>query len=74
MARSSAQCDFVIQAEPEVPVELPSIADPVVLPPVVDRSSEASTFATRWVMGLTFVVLAALVLLCAIGPHLPGGE
>jgi hypothetical protein len=77
MARSSAQSDFVIEVEPEVhepPVDLPTSAQQVELPRAVARSSEASTFATRWVMGLTFLMLVLLVILCAVGPHIPGGE
>lgn len=77
MARSSAQSDFVIQAEPEVleqPVDLPVSARLVELPRAAVRSTEASAFATRWVMGLTFVMLVLLVILCAVGPHIPTGE
>lgn len=38
------------------------------------RSAEASERATRWVMGFTMFVLAALVILCVVGPHVPAGE
>ncbi len=53
-------------------VRLPVIAEPVALP-AVDRS-EASAFATRWILRLTVAVLAALAVLCAVGPHIPAGE
>ncbi len=46
----------------------------VELPEARLESPEASARATRWVMTLTFIVLAALVLLCLIGPHIPSGE
>lgn len=36
--------------------------------------AEASRGATRIVMTLTFIVIAALVLLCMVGPHIPSGE
>ena len=74
MARSPFQSDFVIQRdEPPPPVALPEGADAVTLPTATLRSPEASARATRWVLILTFVVLAALVVLCMVGPHLPGG-
>jgi len=37
-------------------------------------SSEASAFATRWVMRLTVLLLVALAVLCVVGPHIPSGE
>ena len=75
MARSSAQSDFVIRKEPEVvPVELPPSANPVELPKAILISTEASERATRWVMGITFLMLAALAILLAVGPHIPSGE
>lgn len=76
MPRSSAQSDFVIRAEPEVldDPELPQEAGAVGLPRARLRSNEASGFATRWVMTLTWVVLAALAILCVVGPHIPSGE
>jgi hypothetical protein len=74
MPRSPAQSDFVLAAPvPEV-VELPPQAVVVELPKAQLRSTEASTRATRWVMTFTWVVLAILALLCAIGPHIPAGE
>jgi hypothetical protein len=61
--------------------ELPPAAQLIALPePRVDlpearlRSSEASAFATRWVMRAAFVLLLALFALLAIGPHIPSGE
>jgi hypothetical protein len=47
---------------------------PVELPRALLRSRFASDRATRLVMTFTFVVLAVLVLLTLIGPHVPAGE
>ncbi|HEX3473643.1 MAG TPA: hypothetical protein VHT91_01310 [Kofleriaceae bacterium] len=58
MPRSQAQSDFSVVRAPEV--QLPPAAAPVALPPA-DRS-------------LTVVALAALAVLCAVGPHIPAGE
>ena len=46
----------------------------VELPRMALRTTEASARATRLVMVFTFVVLAALLLLTLIGPHVPAGE
>ncbi len=74
MARSPFQSDFVVRREePPPPVALPEGADAVSLPTATLQSSEASARATRWVMILTVFVLAALVVLCVVGPHIPGG-
>jgi hypothetical protein len=75
MARSPYQSDFVVHRdEPPPPVALPREADAVALPDAKLMSPEASAKATRWVLILTFVVLAALVVLCMVGPHIPAGE
>lgn len=71
MARSQAQSDFSVTRTPEVP--LPGAAAPVELP-AAERSTEASELATRWILRLTVVLLAALAVLCAVGPHIPAGE
>ena len=55
-------------------VELPSVATVVELPRSDELLAAAGAFATRWVMRLTMLVLAALALLCLIGPHIPAGE
>lgn len=34
----------------------------------------ANPTATKWVYVLTFFVLAALIILCVVGPHVPAGE
>jgi hypothetical protein len=68
MPRSSAQSDFVIQAEPEV------FDQPAALPRAVLRSDEATARATRWTMTYVWFVLALLAVLATVGPHLPGGE
>ncbi len=74
MARSPFQSDFVVHRdEPPPSIALPEGADPVRLPTATLRSPEASARATRIVMTLTFIVLAALVVLCMVGPHIPGG-
>jgi hypothetical protein len=75
MARSPFQSDFVVHRdEPPPPVELPEQAGAVMLPPATLRSPEASARATRWVMILTFIVLAALLVITVVGPHIPTGE
>lgn len=61
MPRSSAQSDFVYERDRE-------------LPEARVITTQASERATRWVMRLTWFVLAVLALLCAIGPHIPSGE
>jgi hypothetical protein len=70
MARSQAQSDFAVSRATDV--ALPAAASPVELPRT--GATEASELATRWILRLTFAVLAALALLCAIGPHIPAGE
>jgi hypothetical protein len=61
MARSPLQSDFVVsRAEPE--------------DDELQASKEASPRATRLVMTIAFVMLGLLVLMCAIGPHIPAGE
>lgn len=76
MARSPFQSDFVIEKDepPPPPVVMPEQAAPVMLPKATLESPEASARATRWVMILTFIVLAALVVLTVVGPHIPTGE
>lgn len=37
-------------------------------------AAQASGWSTRLVLIVTVVMLVGLVLLCMIGPHLPGGE
>jgi len=71
MARSAAQSDFSVSRAPEI--RLPASAEPVDLPSG-DRSTFASELATRWVLRLTAVLLFALAVLCAVGPHIPAGE
>jgi hypothetical protein len=75
MARSPFQSDFVVHKdEPPPPVVLPEGAQAVSLPVATLRSSEASARATRFVYIVMFIVLAALVVLCVVGPHIPAGE
>ncbi len=64
MARSPFQSDFTVHRDETAEA----------LPVATLRSTEASAGATRVVYIATFVVLAMLVLLCAIGPHIPGGQ
>lgn len=71
MARSMEQSDFSVVRAPDV--ELPAVAAPVALPSA-PSSTEAGALATRWVMRLTMVLLAALAILCVVGPHIPSGE
>ena len=71
MARSQAQSDFSVSRPPEV--RLPAAAAAVALPQPEARAAEAGELATRWIMRLTLLVLLALVVLCAVGPHIPAG-
>lgn len=71
MPRSQAQSDFSVSRAPEV--RLPANAEAVALPQAAELTG-ASEPATRWMLRLTAVVLAVFALLCAIGPHIPGGE
>lgn len=76
MPRSPLQSDFSVTRE-ELPVEVPegmSPEDAAELPRAFLRSQEATARSTKIVMTFTFVMLAILVLLCAIGPHIPSGE
>jgi len=70
MPRSEAQSDFSVARAPEV--QLPAAAAAVALSPA--DGSQASALATRWILRLTMVALAALAVLCAVGPHIPAGE
>lgn len=75
MARSPFQSDFVVTRPPPPPVvELPPGADPVALPKATLESSEASARSVKWVYIFTFLTLAALAIICAVGPHIPAGE
>jgi hypothetical protein len=65
------QSDFTVVRVPDV--ELPASAAPVALPGAPD-SNEAGELATRWVMRIALVLLAALAVLCLVGPHIPSGE
>lgn len=68
MPRSPLQSDFAVVREPE-----PS-DEPSELPRAVLRSTEASARSTKIVMTFTWIMLAVLALMCAIGPHIPSGE
>ena len=72
MARSQAQSDFSVAGEPDV--DLPVGALPVALPAAQILTSQASELATRWMMRATWLMLFALAVLCAVGPHIPSGE
>lgn len=75
MARSPYQSDFVVHRdEPPPPVVLPPGADAVSLPVAQLRSTEPSARAVKWVYIATALVIAALVFLCMVGPHIPAGE
>jgi hypothetical protein len=78
MPRSAAQSDFVVES---APVELVMVegpigdgTEPVELPRMEWRTTEASSRATRVVMTFTFIVLAALAVLALVAPHIPSGE
>lgn len=75
MARSPYQSDFVVERPPPpAPVELPEGADAVSLPKATLNSNEASARSVKWVYIAMFILLAALALITAIGPHIPAGE
>lgn len=69
MPRSQAQSDFSVSRP--VAAELPVGAALIELP---RPDGWAGAFATRWVLRLTMLALAALAVLCLVGPHIPGGE
>ena len=70
----------MVQPAPPVPDDEPVAGPigegtaPVELPRARLRTRFASARATRVVMTFTFIVLAALMLLTMIGPHIPAGE
>ena len=70
MARSEAQSDFSVARPPEL--ELPAAAAPVTLSGA--QTGLAGELATRWMLRITLVLLFALVVLCAVGLHIPSGE
>ncbi|TMQ05850.1 MAG: hypothetical protein E6J90_16240 [Deltaproteobacteria bacterium] len=69
MPRSQAQSDFSVSRP--VAARLPAVAAVVELP---RAEVWAGDFATRWILRLTVLALAALAVLCLVGPHIPGGE
>lgn len=74
MPRSALQSDFSVDREP---VEVPEGMSPeqaAELPRAILTSNEASARSTKIVMTLAIVMLVLLVLVCAIGPHIPAGE
>ncbi|MEJ7603395.1 MAG: hypothetical protein WKG01_36245 [Kofleriaceae bacterium] len=74
MPRSSAQSDFVVRREPPPGViDLPDGAKAMELPRATLISNEASARATKIVLWATVIMLATLVLLTVIGPHIPSG-
>ena len=76
MPRSSLQSDFSVHRE-ELPIEVPegmTQEQAAELPRAFLRSNEATARSTKIVMTLTFVMLVVLLLICAIGPHIPSGE
>jgi hypothetical protein len=73
--RAPGQSDFVVQRPaPVTAPELPPGARAVALPEACLRSSEASAFATRWVMRAAFLALFVLLVLTVVGTHIPSGE
>lgn len=55
-------------------VGLPAAAAVVELSGETELAGQASELATRWILRLTVLMLAAFAVLCAIGPHIPAGE
>ena len=68
----------MVSREPSVEelpvVELPPGAKLVELPRAVLVSNEASALATKIVLWVVMLTLAAGALLTAIGPHIPSGD
>jgi hypothetical protein len=60
MARSSEQSDFTFDSPP------PDDA-------ATTEAKSGSVFASKWLLRITLIMLVALALLCAIGPHIPAG-
>ena len=76
MPRSALQSDFSVNREP-VAIEIPDGMSPeeaAELPRAYLRSNEATARSTKIIMTFTFVMLVVLLLICAIGPHIPAGE
>lgn len=74
MARTEGQSDFVFRPHPVEPLDSAVGGEAGELPRAVMRTSEASEVSTKWMLRITFVMLLAFALLCAIGPHIPAGE
>lgn len=75
MPRSPYQSDFVVTREPPpAPAPLPEGADAVSLPTATLQSSEASARSVKWVYICLAILLAALAIVTAVGPHIPAGE
>jgi hypothetical protein len=72
MARSEAQSDFSVSRPVPAEVDLPAVTRPVALPAVA--AGQAGELVTRWILRITLVMLLALAVLCAVGPHIPSGE
>ena len=73
MPRSQAQSDFSVSPiSRAAEVRLPEAAVSVALPREAGFDG-AGEFATRWVLRLTVLLLAAFAVLCAVGPHIPAG-
>jgi len=68
------------QTSDQLDDELPQAAQMIALPePAIDlpearlHSSEASAFATRWVVRAALLLLFALLVLTLVGTHIPSG-
>lgn len=62
MPRAPGQSDFSVS--PDGDPRAPADGEP---------DAQAGALATRWVMRATFVLLAALIALVAVGLHIPSG-
>ena len=72
MPRSPAQSDFVIASEP-APVLLPAVADPVTLPTMIVKTTQASARSTRWVLRFVLLAFALLAFTTLVLGHIPSG-
>lgn len=73
---SPAQSDFTVTREPpvEVVVATPEGEKVIQVPRAELRTNEASARSVKWVYILTAIILFALVVITAVGPHIPAGE
>lgn len=70
---SPGQSDFTVGPVATAEVQLED-GTTVQLPRAELRTNEASARSVKWVYILTAIVLFALIVITAVGPHIPAGE